>query len=202
MNKAEKANIMYDHYKDTFSIQKENEKSRNKLFIILCVCILVLMLMIIYPNNIYNNIQELCLDKFGINIKFELKVLELFNWFIILYLTIRYYQINTNIEKNYNYIHDLEEKMEKNYKLPIYREGKNYLNQYPLFLTLSYIFYKYIFLMLFNLCIIIKITFSILNKLSLPFLISSFIVGGCLILINTSYFVFNYKLRKGGNENG
>ena len=34
MNKAEKANIMYDHYKDTFSIQKENEKSRNKLFIL------------------------------------------------------------------------------------------------------------------------------------------------------------------------
>ena len=202
MNKAEKANIMYDHYKDTFSIQKENEKSRNKLFIILCVCILVLMLMIIYPNNIYNNIQELCLDKFGINIKFELKVLELFNWFIILYLTIRYYQINTNIEKKYNYIHDLEEKMEKNYKLPIYREGKNYLNQYPLFLTLSYIFYKYIFPMLFNLCIIIKIIFSIFNKLSLPFLIPSFIVGTCLILINTSYFVFNYKLRKGGNENG
>ena len=99
----DKLDVMYDHYKDTFSIQKENEKSRNKLFIVLCICILILMLMIIYPNNVYENIQEMLLEKLGINIKFELKVMELFNWFIILYLTIRYYQINANIEKNYKF---------------------------------------------------------------------------------------------------
>ena len=86
-----KLNILYDHYKDTFTIQKENEKSRNKLFLVLCICILILMLMIVYPNNIYENLQEFSSDKLGINIKFELKVLELFNWFIISYLTIRCY---------------------------------------------------------------------------------------------------------------
>lgn len=199
MNKAE---ILYDHYKDSFLIQKENEKSRNKLFIILCICILMLMLMVIYPNNIYENIQELFLDRLGVNIKFELKVIELFIWFIILYLTIRYYQINANIEKNYNYIHELEKKLEKQFKLHIYREGKNYLNQYPLFLTFSYVFYKYVFPMLFSICLIIKIISDILNKLSLPFLIISIMVMICLIVINLSYFVFNIKLRKEGKKNG
>lgn len=198
----DKLDVMYDHYKDTFSIQKENEKSRNKLFIVLCICILILMLMIIYPNNVYENIQEMFLEKLGINIKFELKVMELFNWFIILYLTIRYYQINANIEKNYKYIHSIEEMLEIKYKLPIYREGKNYLNQYPRFLTFSYVFYKYVFPILFSLCVIVKIIFNIVNKLSFSFLIISIITAGCLIFLNISYFIFNYQLRKGEKKNG
>lgn len=198
----DKLNILYDHYKDTFTIQKENEKSRNKLFLVLCICILILMLMIVYPNNIYENLQEFSSDKLGINIKFELKVLELFNWFIISYLTIRYYQINANIEKNYKYIHNIEDVLEKKQKLPIYREGKNYLEQYPMFLTFSYIFYKYVFPILFSICVAIKVIFNIINKLSLPFLIISIIVSIFLIIINISYFAFNYKLRKGGKKNG
>ena len=201
-NILHKLNILYDHYKDTFTIQKENEKSRNKLFLVLCICILILMLMIVYPNNIYENLQEFSSDKLGINIKFELKVLELFNWFIISYLTIRYYQINANIEKNYKYIHNIEDVLEKKYKLPIYREGKNYLEQYPMFLTFSYIFYKYVFPILFSICVAIKVIFNIINKLSLPFLIISIIVSIFLIIINISYFAFNYKSRKGGKKNG
>lgn len=198
----DKTSILYDHYKDTFLIQKDNEKSRNKLFIVLCICILILMLMIVYPNNIYDNIQELFVDKLGISINFELKVLEAFNWFIISYITIRYYQINANIEKNYKYIHHIENELEKKHKLPIYREGRNYLNQYPMFLTFSYIFYKYVFPILFSLCIVTKIIFNIINKLSLPFLIISILATIGLIIINISYFIFNYKLRKGGKKNG
>ena len=198
----DKTNILYDHYKDTFLLQKDNEKNRNKLFIVLCICILILMLMIVYPNNIYDNIQELFMDKLGISINFELKVLEAFNWFIISYITIRYYQINANIEKNYKYIHHIENELEKKHKLPIYREGRNYLNQYPMFLTFSYIFYKYVFPILFSLCIVTKIIFNIINKLSLPFLIISILATIGLIIINISYFIFNYKLRKGGKKNG
>lgn len=198
----DKLDIIYDHYKDTNEIQKENEKNRNKIFIILCVCILILMLMTIYPNNVYENIQEIILDKLGISIKFELKVLELFNWFIILYLTIKYYQINANIEKNYKYIHTIENDLEKKYKLPIYREGKNYLNKYPMFLTFSYIFYKYVFPTLFSLCVLTKVIFNIINKLSIPFLILSIIASICLLFLNISYFIFNYQLRNGGKKNG
>lgn len=198
----DKTNILYDHYKDTFLLQKDNEKSRNKLFIALCICILILMLMIIYPNNIYENIQELFIDKLGISINFELKVLEAFNWFIISYLTIRYYQINANIEKNYKYIHHIENELEKKHKLPIYREGRNYLDQYPMFLEFSYTFYKYVFPILFSLCIITKVIINIINKLSLPFLIISILATICLIIINISYFRFNYKLRKGGKKDG
>lgn len=198
----DKTNILYDHYKDTFLLQKDNEKSRNKLFIALCICILILMLMIIYPNNIYENIQELFIAKLGISINFELKVLEAFNWFIISYLTIRYYQINANIEKNYKYIHHIENELEKKHKLPIYREGRNYLDQYPMFLEFSYTFYKYVFPILFSLCIITKVIINIINKLSLPFLIISILATICLIIINISYFRFNYKLRKGGKKDG
>ncbi len=197
-----KVDILYDHYKDTFAIQKENEKLRNKLFVILCICILLLILMTIYPNNIYENFQELFSEKIGINIRFELKILELFNWFIITYLTVRYYQINSNIEKNYKYIHNIENTLEGKYKIPIYREGKNYLVQYPLFLQLSYVFYKYIFPLLFNICITIKIYFNIYNKLTKPFLMISLVAYVCLLILNISYMIFNWELRNGGKKNG
>lgn len=194
--------IMYDHYKDTYQIQNNNEKTRNKLFLVLCFAILVLMMMIIYPDNVYENIQEIFLEKLGINIKFELSLLDVFNWFTILYLTIRYYQINANIEKNYTYIHKLEDNLEKKYKLLIYREGKNYLEQYPLFLQFSYIFYKYIFPSLFIICILIKIIFNFINKLNTIYVGFSVIVGICLVGLNISYISFNYKLSNGGKKNG
>ena len=196
-----KEDILYDHYKDTFLIQKSNEKTRNKLFVLLCIFILLLMLMVIYPNNIYDNIQELFLNKFGINIKFEIEVIEMFIWFIILYLTIRYYQINANIEKNYNYIHELENILNNKYKLQISREGKNYLNQYPLFLTLSYSFYKYVFPIIFILCLIVKNIYNFKNRTSLSLLLTVFITI-CLLIINISYIIFNYKLRKRDDKNG
>lgn len=194
--------IMYDHYKDTYKIQNNNERKRNKLFLFLCFAILVLMMMIIYPDNVYENIQEIFLEKLGINIKFELSLLDVFNWFTILYLTIRYYQINANIEKNYTYIHKLEDNLEKKYKLLIYREGKNYLEQYPLFLQFSYIFYKYIFPSLFIICILIKIIFNFINKLNTIYVGFSVIVGICLVGLNISYISFNYKLSNGGKKNG
>jgi len=194
----EKMNILYDHYKDTILLQKHDEKVRNRLFVAICICVLLLMLMIVYPNNIYQNMQELLSDKFGVNIKLELKILEAFNWFIISYLTIRYYQLNANIEKNYKYIHNLEKELENKFKLSINREGTNYLGQYPMFLTLSYVFYKYVFPISFTICIIVKNIFNFNNKLSLPFLMISILSTFCLTIINISYVVFNYKIRKGG----
>ncbi len=197
-----KSDIVYDHYKDTFCLQKEYQKIRNKLFIYLCFCILLLILMIVYPNNIYQNIQELSFGTLGININFELKVLESFNWFIIMYLTIRYYQINVNIEKNYKYIHQIENELEKKYKLPIYREGRNYLDPYPFFLTISYWFYKYAFPIINIICIVTKVVCNFINKLSLPFLVISILATLFLTIINISYLIFNYRLWKGGKKNG
>ena len=107
-----------------------------------------------------------------------------------------------NLEKNYKYIHNIEDILEKKHKIPIYREGRNYLEQYPIFLTFSYIFYKYVFPILFSICVTAKVIFNIINRLSLPFLIIYIVVSIFLIIINISYFTFNYKLRKGEKKNG
>ena len=197
----DKVNIIYDHYKDTYNIQCQNEKTRNNLFIALCICILLLMLMIVYPNNIYTNIKEIFLDKMGVNIMFELSIVECFLWFVILYITVRYYQINANIEKNYKYIHALEEKLETKYKLPFSREGKNYLNQYPLFLTFSYIFYKYLFPIIFTACILTKVICHIVNGFNIILLHLIILICLCLIVLNESYFLFNYSLRNKSDKN-
>lgn len=194
-----KLNLLYDHYKETVNNQKDNEKLRNKLFILLCFLILILMLMIVYPDSIYENLQEIMLNRFGININIELKIFEMFILFISLYITVRYYQINANIEKNYVYVHKLENIFETKYKIPICREGKNYLDKYPMFLNFSYVFYKYIFPFLYSLFLIIKTIFSIKYALGLWQLIFNLIVVIIIVILNISYMIFNFQLMKGGD---
>lgn len=196
----DKINIAYDHYKDTFTLQRENEQTRNILFLLLCLSLLVLMLMSIFPNNIYQNIKELALNNWGMSIEIELSIIEIFNWFIVVYLTIRYYQLNANIEKNYIYIHKIEKDLEKKHKLSIYREGRNYLKHYPLFLNFSYFFYKYFFPIVFTVCITIKFVLNIFSKENCIIFSLTIVMYIILVILNLSYISFNYKLRNGDKE--
>lgn len=194
-----KTEIMYDHYKDSFINQKNNEKLRNKLFLILIGLLFLLLLMTLFPNNIYQNIKEIVFNMYGINITFELNLIEIFVWFFILYVTIRYYQLNVNIEKNYKYIHKLESNLTKKYKLDIYREGNNYIQNYPMFLHMTYKFYKYIFPALYCICILFKVFYEIVGNYNIAFIIFKIILSLTIISMNISYICFNYKISKGGD---
>jgi len=67
-------------------------------------------------------------------------------WTLLLVFTLRYCQSTINIERQYKYLHKLEEKISTILDDEIYcREGKAYLNNYPLFSNWVWFFYTILF---------------------------------------------------------
>jgi hypothetical protein len=134
--------ILYDHFKDTFEIQKSNIQKRNYLTII-CLCLIALLsFQISNPNETTEISAELIKKNIG-NIKIDFKYINNILTFSLLWTVITYYQINLQIEKLFNYIHTIEEKLSKDLKLPEFsREGKSYLSNYPFLLTFVDTIYK------------------------------------------------------------
>ncbi|MBN1460590.1 MAG: hypothetical protein JXA57_13735, partial [Armatimonadetes bacterium] len=85
--------------------------------------------------------RKLELDS-GIDISYLSSVL----WFVFVVLTLRYYQAVVHIERQYHYIHALEEQLGAEYVPPAFtREGKAYLRGYPLFSRWSWLMYTVVF---------------------------------------------------------
>ncbi|MCA9313730.1 hypothetical protein KDA08_05475, partial [Candidatus Saccharibacteria bacterium] len=94
----------------------------------------------------------------GVDVSISIRVIGSLVWFALLYVAIRYFQSVINIEKQYNYTHQLEKELAKSYKGKAFtREGKAYLNNYAIFSDWVHIVYWYIFPALFLLAITAKI---------------------------------------------
>lgn len=133
--------IIYDHYKKTYKLSKEAQTRRNKSFVLLCILEAISFLLLIRP--------EKALEIFLTNINNELNTtLELSNtilqtllWILIAYVMIRYVQDMLYIEKEYKYLEILEKEIGKEVK-DFIREGKNYLENYPIVLNFIHLFYN------------------------------------------------------------
>jgi len=191
----EKIDIQYDHYKETFKIIRENEKERNKLFIIVIIHILVLFLFMVKPNDIYQTINEISKKYIESGLYFGINVVEIFIWISTLYFSVRYFQINVNIDRKYIYLHDLEKQLSKSLKLEFNRESKAYEDKYPILLNLIYWTYRYIFPITYIIFLIIGLIMSLKNSNILKISISIF-VSILLIIMNVLYMIQSYKENK------
>jgi hypothetical protein len=131
MTDEKKLEILYDHYKDTFGIQKESLRKRNGYTLICLGLIAALSFQISNPdqsNNISNELIKKNIGDFKIDFSYISNVLT----FTLLWIVIMYYQINLHIEKIYRYLQDIELKLTKEIApFEITREGKTYLDHYP-----------------------------------------------------------------------
>jgi hypothetical protein len=73
-------------------------------------------------------------------------------WFLLLGLTLRYSQLTLNLERQYGYIHQLEEALQEVVHPAFRREGRAYLENYPRFLTWAHFLYTVVFPLL--LCVV------------------------------------------------
>jgi hypothetical protein len=102
--------ILYDHYKDTFSLIREAEGQRKKYFLILVALLGFLFFSISYTEctlRSLNGIELTGLFKFNIN-SIPFGILVSMVWSYLLMMVITYYQLCTSISKQYNYMHELE----------------------------------------------------------------------------------------------
>lgn len=150
--------MLYDHYKETFSLSKEAQARRNKSFILLCVFEAISFLLLIRPEKAFELILGGINNKLNVTLELSNTIMQTLLWLLIVYVMIRYIQDMLYIERQYTYIDNLEKKIASLSSIDIFaREGKNYQKDYPMVLNFIELFYKMLMPILFALINVVRI---------------------------------------------
>lgn len=108
----DKIELLYDHYKETFAIIKGSLGQRNRFFVLVFLVITLQFLFATSSESISFLIITAIQAKYKIDISGQMSIIQSLLWLVLLYLTMRYYQVNVYVERQYNYIHSLEQDIE------------------------------------------------------------------------------------------
>lgn len=138
--------ILHDHYKETFQYIRERETLRDRLFLVLIGLYALLAVQIQYPRKFDGTVETINL--FGIQVdvnSLPLAALLTATWVFVLAVVLRYCQTTINVERQYGYLHLLEERLSPEFGGDVYcREGRAYEDQYPHFSDWTWRFYTVI----------------------------------------------------------
>ena len=178
-----KFNNLCSHYKDTYDLHLSSIKQRDMLFYALLLISALFSLQTVSSDFTNGIITDFLSKQVGVNIDKKSNLLSSVLWFLLFGISIKYYQVVILIEKQYSYIHGLEEMLNRYYEdtIAFTREGKSYLNGYSMLSNWAYISYTLIFPLLIIYCIWLRITGEIDSAKELyPYVLTDFI---CYLLI-------------------
>lgn len=140
--------ILHDHYKETFTRLREAETLRDRLFVWLIGLFALLILEIGYPAAVGDALGTFTIGGGELNLQaLPLPALLNATWVLTLTIGLRYCQITVLVQRQYPYLHALEEAISPCvgggdlYQ----REGKVYLREYPLLLNVAWFAYCLLF---------------------------------------------------------
>jgi hypothetical protein len=190
--------IYYDHYKDTFSHLKDYISIRDKIFY---ATLGVLVLVFFQSNNpdVTKEVSVVLIKKnLGSEISININFINSLLLFLFLSLTIRYFQANTNINRQYDYIHKIEAELTSKFGVNISREGTAYLDGYPIVLSAIHRIYTIIFPIILLAVIVAKFRAE-LNFFGDKWLNGYFIFDSSILLLlvvlTLMYSVWDYFAR-------
>jgi hypothetical protein len=191
-----KFNNLCSHYKDTFDIHRASIKQRDMLFYGLLVILSVFTLQLSSTEVVVGVVNDYVNKATGIKLGKSVDFISTLLWFLLLGFTTRYYQVVLEIERQYEYLHTLEEKLNGYYpESKIFtREGKSYLSKYPLFSNWVWILYTVFFPILIIFCVIIRIKSEIEKMPSIE--VNQIIDFVCYVIIATSSILYIYRLHE------
>ena len=153
-----KLEILHAHYVETFSHIRDALNQRDRLFAYIVIGITAMLLQVVAPQDTGIVLGKLVADKLGLSGPLPLGLLVTVLWFAILGLVIRCFQAVIYIERQYAYVHSIEELLNSGYGGAAFtREGKSYLSDYPLFLKWTSALYTIAFPSLLVLVLAIKL---------------------------------------------
>lgn len=131
---TDSASILYDHYKDTCSIIGEAVKRRDRAMLFVIISAAFFAFQTIFPSAADHAVTDYLSFKFGLTLQVNLSVIGNVVWVLVLLFTLRYFQTAVFVERQYAYLHQLEDRLNKILgQSLITREGKFYLTGYPWF---------------------------------------------------------------------
>jgi hypothetical protein len=106
-----KFNNLCSHYKDTFDIHQATIKQRDTLFYSLLVILAVFTLQLSSTDMVSGIVSDYINKATGITLGRSADFISTLLWLLLLGFTTRYYQVVLEIERQYSYLHALEEKL-------------------------------------------------------------------------------------------
>lgn len=153
---ADIISILYDHYKDTCSIIGEAVKRRDRAMLFVIVAAGFFAFQTIFPSAADHAVTDYLSFKFGLTLQVNLSIIGNIVWLLVLLFTLRYFQTAVFVERQYAYLHQLEDKLNSAIGQDLVtREGKSYLSAYPWFSDWMWTLYTIIFpaLLFFVTCV-------------------------------------------------
>jgi len=158
MKKERRAELLLDHYKDTFQLILYHWKARNRLFLFILILLALIALDFYSPNSISQWVNAFIKKNLGYDVPIlDFEIMGTVVIFLLLTLVIEYYKRSINVDRQYRYLTSVEEDichaMGGDY---VTREGKSYFsrtgvpeadgkNKRPLYLRFVGPLYTYFF---------------------------------------------------------
>ena len=198
----DKVELLYDHYKETFSIIKDTIIQRNRFFVMVFIVMTLHFLFATSPDSISSIIIGIIQNQYEIDISNQMSIIQSLLWLILLYLTMRYYQATIHIEKQYNCIYSIETDISNIMQIRFDRESGNYLLNYPKMSDFVDILYKWIFPIIYCMIICYKIMSEYkASKFNLLLVLNTILFISCFVL-TILYLVFLHEKHTNTDGNG
>ncbi len=196
-----KFNNLCSHYKDTFDIHRVSIKQRDTLFYGLLAILAVFTLQISSTEVVVSVVNDYVNKSTGIKLGKSADFVSTLLWLLLLGFTTRYYQVVLEIERQYGYLHVLENKLNEYYpdSKVFTREGKSYLSKYPLFSNWVWFLYTVFFPNLIIFCVIMKTISEVEGVQSIE--VNQIIDFISCFVITTSSILYMYRLHESSIQN-
>lgn len=183
----QKIEVYYDHYKNTFENLKGYLKKRDRITLYLVVLLAIVMFISYDAPDFARKINEILTDKFKLSsVSFQL--INTAFIFVLLFVTLTYFQICLHIERSYKYLANVEYTLSELTEMNIDRESKSYLSNYPLVSDIAHIIYAFIL----PVVIIAESLIKFLQELRTPqetFFALDAVILGVIIVVSVVYII-------------
>ncbi len=133
--------ILHEHYRDSCTVMQGQRAARDRYFHLVVAVIAIAWFDVVAPQDFSAVAGEALKTRLLLTFAPDLAYLRSVLWFVLLGLTVRYFQVSLSVERSYDYIHDVECLLAENVHKVFGREGAAYLSRYPLFLRWAHYLY-------------------------------------------------------------
>lgn len=137
--------LLHEHYRDTCGVMQSQRASRDRYFYLVIAVLAVALFDVATPQGFANVIGDVLKSQLNLVTAPDLAYVRSILWFMLLGLTVRYSQVTLNLERQYDYVHDLEAVLQQHVHEVFRREGGAYLEKYPRFLDWAHFLYTVVF---------------------------------------------------------
>jgi len=195
---SEKFNNLCSHYKDTYDLHRTSLKQRDTLFYYLLSILALFTLQISSTDMVSNFVYDYLNKAIGVKLGKSSDFITTFLWLSLFGFSIKYFQVVLEIERQYDYLHDIEEDLNSYYPNSVIftREGKHFIRKYSLFSKWTWWLYTVFFPLFIIGCSIFKIKsqINLYDEKTINYIIDYL----CYLMIGTSSALYLFQYHKLG----